>query len=124
MRKTPYQIRIQLDGSASAATIYGDKIPVGKIAVIESMGVLVYTTNPGDYTTAKFIFLGFEHEGQTCFVEGGDINATNTMKGMISTRTPFVINEGDRVMSYVEATSASQTYVLVATGWLIDVGDL
>lgn len=124
MSKSVYQIRIQSDGDDAAKFVYGDKIPTGKVAIIESLSALIYTTNPGDYTTDKFIFLGFESNGEKNYVEGGDINVTNTMKGMMSSRTPIILNEGDRLLAYFEATAPTTTYVLVATGWLIDVADL
>ena len=123
MGKTPYQIRVQASGSASNQTVYGDKIPPGKVAVIESLSAYIFTTAFGDYTTQKFIFLGFEHEGQNCLVEGEDINASNTMRAVVSVKTPIVLNEGDRVLAYIEATSTSQTYVLVGTGYLVDEGE-
>jgi hypothetical protein len=124
MGKKPFQLRVLADGSASNAYVYGDKVPVGKVAIIESLAASVWTSAYGDYDTQKFIFLGFQHEGQDCLVEGEDINATNTMRATVSIKTPIILNEGDRVLAYIEATSASQTYLLVATGWLVDVGDL
>lgn len=124
MAKSAYQLTIQSDGSGSAKTVYGDKIPTGKVALIESLAAYVYTTAIGDYTTAKFIFIGFDHEGTIFYVEGEDINATNTMRAMVSAKTPIVLNEGDRLLATFEATATSTTYKLVATGWLIDKADL
>ena len=124
MVKTPYQERVQHDGVASQATVYGSRIPQGKVAVIHTISAVVYTTNIGDYTTAKFIFVGYESNGEKCYVEGGDINATNTMKGMIVSNRQVVLKEGDRVFAEFETTATTTTYVLVASGYIMDKKDL
>jgi len=124
MPKSVYQSMIQADGLASDQTIYLDKIPVGRVAIIESFTAYTYTTVIGDYETAKNIYVGFEHEGEVFYVEAVHRFAADSKQNIVAAGKTIILNEGDRLCATFKATATTTTHKLVATGWLIDKADL
>jgi len=120
MVTTVYREHIKQMGSASNAYVYLSKVPVGKILKVEHLAAAIYTTNPGDYTTSKFIWLGFELGGNYYYLNGHDINASNSiLPGVVFVKN-FTIPEQARLFAYFEATATTTKYELAATGIFCD----
>jgi len=114
---TPYQERVRTTGSASQLTVYGSKVSNGKILIVHTLSAAVYTSAIGDYTTAKFIFLGGEINGAKHYIRGRDIAAASwTAWAQID----MVLKEGDRPFAEYEAIAATETYEFVINGVLFD----
>jgi len=108
-------------GSASAKYVYLVKIPEGKQLLAKIFTAMIYTTNPGDYTTAKFIYLGYEQNGVKYFLEGYDVQSgTGLNQGIVLVRN-FYVPENGRPFAYFEGTSTSQKYEVMINGILEDV---
>lgn len=117
----PYQERIRADGVSSLTTVYGSKIPPGKVVCITELTAYVYTDYLGDYTTSKYILLGVEVGGQKYYHMGRDIAATQLV---IRSQNCIWIKEGDRPFAEFEATADTTTYEIVINGISYDESEL
>lgn len=122
MQKAYHDKRV-VQGSDSNQIIYLDNIPNGYQVYARHMAAGIYTTNPGDYTTAKFIWLGYEQNGVKFYLEGCDINlATGLNQGLVFVKN-FYVPERARPFAYVEATSTSQKIEFMINGEMIKLGE-
>jgi len=117
MQETYHDKRVE-PGSASAKYVYLTDIPVGSQLLVKHFSATIYTSAPGDYTTAKFIYLGFEVAGEKYFLEGHDVQAGSGVNHGCVTLKNFYIPENARPFAYFEATSTSQKYEVVINGTL------
>jgi len=121
MVTTVYREHTKQMGSASNAYVYLSKVPVGKILKVEHLAAAIYTTNPGDYTTAKFIWVGFELGGNYYYLNGHDVQPASGMNKATVFVKNFTIPEGARLFAYFEATATTEEYEVAATGIFCDV---
>jgi len=121
MPTSPYFDKVKQMGSASNAYVYLSKVPVGKILKAEHLAAAVYTTNPGDYTTAKFIWIGFELGGNYYYLEGHDVQPGAGKNTAVVFVKNFTIPEQARLFAYFEATATTTKYEVAATGIFYDV---
>jgi hypothetical protein len=117
----PYQDFVRADGSASAKTIYGSKVPHGKVICITEICAVIYTTVVGDYTTSKYINLGMEIQGTKRYHMGRDISENQLV---VRSQNCVWLKEGDRPFADFEATAATTTYELVINGLIYDAKEL
>jgi len=97
-------------GSDSAKYVYLSKIPEGKQLHVKVLSAMIYTNTPGDYTTAKFIYLGYEQNGVKYFLEGYDVQSGTGLNQGVALVKEFFIPENGRPFAYFEGTSTSQKY--------------
>ena len=116
--KKIYHEQKKSQGSASLMRIYMSKVPSGKYLEVKHAAGTVYTSTPGDYTTATYINIGYEVNGVRYYLKGSDISASNTV---ISIGRSFVVPPGGRVFFEFEATSTSQKYEVVVNGYMCDL---
>jgi len=108
-------------GSASAKTVYLRRIPKGQELHVLYLVATIYTSAPGDYTTAKFIYLGYELAGVNYYLEGHDVqSASGENPGCVIVKD-VDIPEHARPFAYFEATSASQVYEVMINGTLVPI---
>jgi len=112
---TVYQDRVQADGSASNQYVYGSKIPQGKVLKVFQITAHTFTTNLGDYETAKYINLGVQVNDLYCPIRDKDVATTDKV---IFSNGIVYIKEGDRPYAYFEATATSTTHILTINGIL------
>lgn len=106
-------------GSASAKTVYLARIPEGYELQAKHFTATIFTTNPGDYTTAKFIYLGYDLHGVTHIIEGHDVQpASGINPGVVHVKN-VDIPPNARPYAYFEATSTSEKYEVVINGDLV-----
>jgi len=108
-------------GSSSNKFVYLNKIPEGKQLFVRILSATIYTTNPGDYTTAKFIWLGYEHNKNKYYLEGYDIQSGTGVNHAVVTIKNFYIPENGKPFAYFEGTSTNQKYEIVVNGVLEDM---
>jgi len=113
-----YHDRKEVQGSASNQTIKLTKIPAGYQLLVKHFSAGIYTSNPGDYTTTKFIWLGYEQNGITYYLEGYDVQAGTGLNQAVVFVKDFYIPENGVPVAYVEATSTSQKIHVVINGIL------
>lgn len=113
----PYQELVRAGGSASQSTVYGSRVPNGKVLVVHTLSACIYTTTIGDYETAKFIFLGGEINGKKNYIRGRDIAAASWTAWA---QVDMVLKEGDRPFAEYEAIATTETYEFVINGILFD----
>jgi len=102
-------------GSSSDVRMESTKIPAGYYAEIFQIAATIYTTKVGDYTTAKFINIGYIHNGTRNYLRGKDIGASDTV---INTRSKIILDEGDSVFVEFEGTATSTKYEVIINGLL------
>lgn len=112
--KNVISIMEEVAGSAAAVYWYSHRVPQDEVWCINHVGVSMFTTLFGDYTTAKFVAIGVERSGKLYTV---DIRDINTAYGIANAfRTRFCLLPGDRIFAYIEATSTSETYHISVSG--------
>jgi len=108
-------------GAASAKTVYLVKIPEGCELHVLHFAATIYTSAPGDYTTAKFIYLGYELNGVNYYLEGHDVQpASGKNPGCVGVKSVDIPGHA-RPFAYFEATSTSQVYEVMINGTLVPI---
>jgi len=118
---TPYQELVIADGSASNKTIFGSRIPQGKVVCITELCAVVYTTVVGDYNSATYICIGSEIQDKKHYHMGRDIKDVQLV---IRSQNCVWLKEGDRPFADFEATADTTTYNLVVNGVMFDVEEM
>jgi len=117
--KPPYHDENREGGSASAKTVYLVRIPEDHYLSVKHFAATIYTTNPGDYTTAKFIYLGYDLAGVKYYLEGHDVQSgSGKNPGVVSVKN-VDLPATARPLAYFEATSTSQKYAIMIGGTLV-----
>ena len=114
----PYEDRTQDTGSASVKTLYLKKVPNGFNLLVHQVSAYIYTTVMGDYTTAKYVNVGFERNGVKFYLKGQDVATSDTV---IHTRNHFIISSGCRPFATFEDTATTVTYFLEVVGELVPI---
>ena len=84
---------------------------------ITRMSAVIFTSVVGDYATAKYITLGFEHAGEQHALKNKDITTSDIV---ISVNNPCFVVGGDRLFAIFEATGTTETYEVVIQGEVIE----
>lgn len=117
----PFSDHLKTEGSQSNAFHYLSKVPVNKYLEVKILAAHVYTTNIGDYATAKYIVVGYEHNGNYYVLESRDMASATGPKATAIHAKNFIVPEGARPFAYFEGTSSSETYILSCSGFMHDL---
>lgn len=113
-----YHDREKVQGAASAKTVYLRRIKKGFELHALHFAATIYTSNPGDYTTAKFIYIGYDLNKVKYYLEGHDVQpGSGKNPGVVYVKN-VDIPAGARPFAYFEATSTSQSYEVMINGTL------
>lgn len=116
-----YHDRNQESGAASVKTVYLARIKQGFTLEAKHFSATIFTSAPGDYTTAKYIYLGYILGKTNYYLDGHDVQpGSGKNSGMVVVKN-VSIPEGARPFAYFEDTSTSQKYEVMINGTLIPV---
>lgn len=111
-----YQDKRLVSASGANQTVELDNIPNGYQLLARHMAATIYTTNPGDYTTAIFIWLGYEQNGVKFYLAGHDVQTESGENPAFVVVRDVWIPERATPFAYVEASSTSEIIELVVNG--------
>jgi len=113
-----YQDKKERIGSDSAVTVKLTRIPEGFQLHAKHFAATIYTSTPGDYTTAKFIYLGYEQAGVKFYLEGFDVQSgTDKNTGVVVVKDVIIPELADP-FAYFEATATTEKYEVMINGVL------
>lgn len=121
MLKQTYRGFKSVGGDDAAKYVKLPKVPEGKEVKLDIISATIFTTTPGDYTTTKFIYVGYLlHENFHIF-EGHDVQpGSGRNPGVVSAKN-ITVPPGGEPCAYFEATATTTKYVVSASGTLRDI---
>src|SRR3990167_8334395 len=105
-------------GSASDSTLYTRRVKEGRILHVQQISAVIYTTNYGDYTTAKYIAIGIEKGGVNRLIQIQDMNGT--YGAGLNLNVDLYLAQGDRIFVKFEATATTTVYEAVVQGVYVE----
>lgn len=116
-----YHNRNREAGAATVKTVFLVRVKEGYELHVLHFAATIYTSAPGDYTTAKYIYLGYDLAGVKFYLEGHDVHpGSGKNPGMVVVKN-VDIPANARPFAYFEGTSTSQKYEVMINGTLVPI---